>query len=115
MNTDILEPQAVCSPITSSAIFIVATLNAGPEAAETVKDWCGDVAGLVRSVDKRVPTGIACLAIRARRRCTAFASSAGKGGTRRRPRAICCYTFAPIKWTCVLNWPRKSWRFSARR
>ncbi|MDX9678143.1 Dyp-type peroxidase [Pseudomonas zeae] len=57
MNTDILEPQAVCSPITSSAIFIVATLNAGPEAAQTVKDWCGDVAGLVRSVGKRVPTG----------------------------------------------------------
>ncbi|MGY1888436.1 Dyp-type peroxidase [Pseudomonas sp. SDT291_1_S447] len=57
MNTDILEPQAVCSPITSSAIFIVATLNAGLEAAQTVKDWCGDVAGLVRSVGKRVPTG----------------------------------------------------------
>jgi putative iron-dependent peroxidase len=57
MNTDILEPQAVCSPITSSAIFIVATLNAGPETAQTVKDWCGDVAGLVRSVGKRVPTG----------------------------------------------------------
>ncbi|CAI8851553.1 Dye-decolorizing peroxidase [Pseudomonas sp. IT-232MI5] len=57
MNTDILEPQAVCSPITSSAIFIVATLNAGADAAQTVKDWCGDVAGLVRSVGKRVPTG----------------------------------------------------------
>jgi putative iron-dependent peroxidase len=47
----------VCSPITSSAIFIVATLNDGAEAAQTVKDWCGDVAGLVRSVGKRVPTG----------------------------------------------------------
>jgi putative iron-dependent peroxidase len=57
MQTDILEPQAVCSPITRSAIFIVATLNEGADAAATVKGWCGDVAGLVRSVGKRVPSG----------------------------------------------------------
>jgi putative iron-dependent peroxidase len=57
MSNDPLEPQAVGSPITSSAIFIVATLNAGADAAQTVKDWCGDVAGLVRSVGKRVPAG----------------------------------------------------------
>ncbi|MBS4090124.1 Dyp-type peroxidase [Pseudomonas rustica] len=57
MQTDVLEPQAVCSPITVSAIFIVATLNEGADAAATVKGWCGDVAGLVRSVGKRVPSG----------------------------------------------------------
>ncbi|PRB50189.1 peroxidase [Pseudomonas sp. MYb2] len=57
MSNDPLEPQAVGSPITSSAIFIVATLNAGADAVQTVKDWCGDVAGLVRSVGKRVPAG----------------------------------------------------------
>ncbi|KAE9643995.1 Dyp-type peroxidase [Pseudomonas sp. PB106] len=57
MSNDPLEPQAVGSPITSSAIFIVATLKPGADAAETVKGWCGDVAGLVRSVGKRVPAG----------------------------------------------------------
>ena len=51
------EPQAVCSPITRSAIFIVATLKPGPEAAERVRGWCADVAGLTRSVGKRVPGG----------------------------------------------------------
>lgn len=51
------EPQAVCSPITRSAIFIVATLKPGPEAAECVRGWCADVAGLTRSVGKRVPGG----------------------------------------------------------
>lgn len=50
-------PQAVATPITSSAIFIVATLNEGAEHADTVRAWCGDVAALVRSVGKRVPEG----------------------------------------------------------
>jgi len=51
------DPQAVYSPITSSAIFIVATLAPGSEAAETVRGWCEDVAALTRSVGKRVPAG----------------------------------------------------------
>ena len=49
--------QAVGTPITRSAIFIVATLNPGAEHNETVRSLCGDVAGLVRSVGKRVPEG----------------------------------------------------------
>ncbi|WP_226478376.1 Dyp-type peroxidase [Pseudomonas sp. MWU16-30323] len=52
-----LEPQSVCSPITSSAIFMVATLAPGSDSAEAVRSWCADVAGLVRSVGKRVPAG----------------------------------------------------------
>ncbi|MGA8137046.1 Dyp-type peroxidase [Pseudomonas sp. MWU12-2037] len=51
------DPQAVYSPITSSAIFIVATLAPGSEAAEKVRGWCEDVAALTRSVGKRVPAG----------------------------------------------------------
>ena len=50
-----LEPQSVCHPITSSAIFMVATLAPGSE--ETVRGWCADIAGLARSVGKRVPAG----------------------------------------------------------
>ncbi|SMG49732.1 Dyp-type peroxidase [Paraburkholderia susongensis] len=51
------EPQAVDSPITASAIFIVMTLTPGDDHASTVRDWCGDVAAFVRSVGKRVPSG----------------------------------------------------------
>ncbi|MCF5144286.1 Dyp-type peroxidase [Pseudomonas sp. WS 5532] len=50
-----LEPQSVCHPITSSAIFMVATVAPGSE--DQVRAWCGDIAGLVRSVGKRVPAG----------------------------------------------------------
>ena len=50
-----LEPQSVCHPITRSAIFMVATL--APGNVETVRAWCADIAGLVRSVGKRVPDG----------------------------------------------------------
>lgn len=54
-NTPI--PQAVYSPITRSAIFIVATVSDGDAHADTVRSLCGDIAGLVRSVGKRVPAG----------------------------------------------------------
>ncbi|EMN3324503.1 Dyp-type peroxidase, partial [Pseudomonas aeruginosa] len=50
-------PQAVDSPITRSAIFLVATLAPGEEPAATVRALCGDIAALVRSVGKRVPGG----------------------------------------------------------
>lgn len=57
MASDSPLSQAVGTPITRSAIFIVATLNSGEEHNETVRSLCGDVAGLVRSVGKRVPEG----------------------------------------------------------
>ncbi|CAB3654817.1 Dyp-type peroxidase [Achromobacter pestifer] len=50
-----LEPQAVHSPNTRHAIFIVATLNPGAAAAETVRGWCADVAARVRTVGTRAP------------------------------------------------------------
>ncbi|SAL57860.1 Dyp-type peroxidase family protein [Caballeronia terrestris] len=57
MPTDLPEPQAVCNPVTRSAIFIVATLEPGPDHAKSVRDLCADVAGLVRAVGTRAPTG----------------------------------------------------------
>jgi putative iron-dependent peroxidase len=57
MASDSPLSQAVGTPITRSAIFIVATLNPSEEHNETVRALCGDVAGLVRSVGKRVPEG----------------------------------------------------------
>lgn len=51
------EPQAVCKPTTRSAIFIVAVLAPGASSAAKLRDWCGDVAALTRSVSKRSPDG----------------------------------------------------------
>ena len=50
-------PQAVSVPITRSAIFIVATLSPDTDSQQTVREWCADVAALVRAVGKRVPGG----------------------------------------------------------
>lgn len=57
MNTVEIEPQAVDSPITRSAMFLVATLTEDEGSADRVRELCGDLAGLVRSVGKRVPAG----------------------------------------------------------
>lgn len=57
MAIDIPDPQAVCSPVTSSAIFIVATLNPSIESLGVTRNWCGDIAALTRSVGKRTPLG----------------------------------------------------------
>ena len=47
------EPQAVLSPLTSAAVFMVLTIDPGGE--ETVRDLLADWAGLQRSVGFRVP------------------------------------------------------------
>ena len=51
------EPQSVSTSVTRSAIFLVATVNDDAASHATVRAWCADVAGLVRSVRTRVPTG----------------------------------------------------------
>ena len=55
------EPQAVLSPLTAAAIFLVLTINPGGEDA--VRDLLSDVAALERSVGFRLPEGkLACVA-----------------------------------------------------
>ena len=50
------EPQAILTPLTESAIFLVLTVNAGSEAdVADVADVLTDVSGLKRSVGFRVP------------------------------------------------------------
>ena len=51
----IQEPQAVLTPLTASAIFLVVTIDEGGE--DVVRDLLGDLAGLERTVGTRVPTG----------------------------------------------------------
>jgi len=50
-------PQAVSSPVTRSAFFIVATINENAASRAAVRAFCADVANLTRAVGKRVPTG----------------------------------------------------------
>jgi porphyrinogen peroxidase len=47
------EPQAVLSPLTGAAIFLVVVINPGTGSADTVSGLCGDLAALVRAVGFR--------------------------------------------------------------
>ncbi len=46
-------PQPVTAPLTSCAIFLVATINAGREHDAAVRSLCGDLAALLRAVGFR--------------------------------------------------------------
>ncbi|WP_020071431.1 Dyp-type peroxidase [Paraburkholderia caledonica] len=50
------EPQAVCDPISRSAIFLTLTVGRGEGQAGVVRSWCGQIAALVRAVGTRAPT-----------------------------------------------------------
>jgi putative iron-dependent peroxidase len=47
------EPQAVLSPLTGAAIFLVVVIGPEPDSADTVRGLCGDLAALVRAVGFR--------------------------------------------------------------
>jgi putative iron-dependent peroxidase len=49
------EPQAVLAPLTGSAIFIVLVAGDDARSAGTIRELCGDLAGLVRAVGAREP------------------------------------------------------------
>jgi putative iron-dependent peroxidase len=49
------EPQAVLTPLTEAAIFLVAMLDGDAASVQAVRDLCGDLAGLTRSVGTREP------------------------------------------------------------
>jgi porphyrinogen peroxidase len=53
------EPQAVLTPLTEAAIFLVAVAGTGTtppeEALPAIRDLCGDLAGLIRAVGTREP------------------------------------------------------------
>ena len=52
---DAPEPQAILTPLTEAAIFLVLTVDSGAE--ETVREVLADVSGLTRSVGFRIPEG----------------------------------------------------------
>ncbi len=54
--------QPVSAPLTRAAIFLVVTLNPGPDAAATLRSFSGDLATLFRAVDFRdLEGGLSCV------------------------------------------------------
>ena len=54
--------QSVVAPLTRAAIFLVATINPGPENRTTIRSFCGDLAALLRAVDFRdIEGGLSCV------------------------------------------------------
>jgi putative iron-dependent peroxidase len=54
--------QAVAVPLTRAAIFLVVTLNPGPESRATLRSFCGDLAALLRAVEFRdLEGGLSCV------------------------------------------------------
>jgi putative iron-dependent peroxidase len=57
-----VQAQPVAVPLTRAAIFLVVTLNPGPENLTTVRSFCGDLAALFRSVEFRdLEGGLSCV------------------------------------------------------
>ena len=54
--------QAVAAPLTRAAIFLVLTVNPGPENLATVRSFCPDLAALFRAVETRdLEGGLTCI------------------------------------------------------
>jgi putative iron-dependent peroxidase len=54
--------QAVASPLTRAAIFLVVKINAGSENLDSVRSFCADLSGIVRAVDFRyIEGGLSCV------------------------------------------------------
>jgi porphyrinogen peroxidase len=54
--------QPVSAPLTRAAIFLVLTINPGPDNRAAVRSFCADFAGLVRAVEFRdLEAGLSCV------------------------------------------------------
>ncbi len=54
--------QAVDAPLSRTAIFLVATINPGPENCAILRSFCGDFAALIRAVEFRdLEAGLSCV------------------------------------------------------
>jgi putative iron-dependent peroxidase len=55
-------PQPVSAPLTRAAIFLVVTINPGPNNRTALRSFCGDLAALIRAVDFRdLEAGLSCV------------------------------------------------------
>src|SRR5215510_15083863 len=55
-------PQAVSAPLTRVAIFLVVTINPGPDNRAAVRSFCADLLALIRAVEFRdLEAGLSCV------------------------------------------------------
>jgi putative iron-dependent peroxidase len=55
-------PQPVSAPLSRAAIFLIVTVNPGPEHRATVRSFCADLAALLRAVEFRdLEAGLCCV------------------------------------------------------
>src|SRR5436309_16081028 len=50
-------PQSVATPLTRAAIFLVVTVNSGPGHRTVIRQFCADLAALLRTVGFRTQEG----------------------------------------------------------
>jgi porphyrinogen peroxidase len=54
--------QPVSAPLTRAAIFLVVTINPGPENRDTLRTFCGDFSAILRAVEFRdLEAGLSCV------------------------------------------------------
>src|SRR5499433_90373 len=55
-------PQPVSAPLTRAAIFLVVTINPGPDNRAAVRSFCADLPALIRAVEFRdLEAGLSCV------------------------------------------------------
>jgi porphyrinogen peroxidase len=55
-------PQPVAAPLSRAAVFLVVTINPGPDNEAAVRALCADIAGLIRAVEFRdLEAGLSCV------------------------------------------------------
>ena len=55
-------PQPVSAPLTRAAIFLVVTINPGPNDRAALRSFCADLPALVRAVEFRdLEAGLSCV------------------------------------------------------
>src|SRR5262245_21146366 len=55
-------PQPVAAPLSRAAIFLVVTINPGPDHRATLRSFCGDLSSLFRAVEFRdLEAGLSCV------------------------------------------------------
>src|SRR5262245_22111704 len=54
--------QPVSAPLTRAAIFLVVTINPGPDNRAAVRSFCADLPALIRAVDfRQLEAGLSCV------------------------------------------------------
>jgi porphyrinogen peroxidase len=54
--------QPIVAPLTRAAIFLVATINPGPDNRATLRSFCADLSGIFRAVEFRnIEAGLSCV------------------------------------------------------